>query len=98
MVEERSNIKENKKDDDFQTFTIKCDSDLAEELLTAIVHRCKQNGIEGTETCTKLIEFGKQLSRSFETKFNWVDFNNKRRKVFEFILSKKITVRIRKSN
>jgi len=75
--------------------SIEIDEVDADEILTAISYRCKQDGIVGTEKCNELIELGTNLSRTFEKTFKWKEFNGKPRKVFEFLLEKKIKVRVR---
>ena len=67
----------------------------ATEILKAISYRCKQDGIIRTEKYDEIVELGTNLSRSFEKVFKWKEFNGKPRKVFEFLLEKKIKVRVR---
>ena len=74
--------------------TIDIDEFDAEEILTALSYRCKQDGIS-SDKLEELVELGTNLSRTFEKNFKWKDFNGKPRKIFEFLLEKKIKVRVR---
>lgn len=67
----------------------------AEEILLALSYRCKQDGIRNTSKYDDIETLGKRLSRVFEKKFEWKDSRGKLRKVFEFYLKKKVTVRVR---
>jgi len=71
-------------------------SEEAYDIINGIVYLSKQVGLDST-TENNLIKLGKKTSRQFEEYFNWVNYEGKRERVFEYLLKKKINVKIRKS-
>lgn len=67
----------------------------ANEILLALSYRCKQDGIRNNDKQDEIEVLGKQLSRRFESMFNWKTTNNKPLRVFEYYLKKNVTVRVR---
>jgi len=51
--------------------TIDVTSDEAEEILIALSHRTKQNGIRGTEQSLRIFQLGEKLCDSFTGWFGW---------------------------